>query len=294
VSRVSDALTLLRGDVAADQVVPPSGRIANLTLLATAAMSFLAVMALVLALTAQRVAGQWTDALASVSTVELAGADDAGVARLITVLETTPGVTRVVEVDADRQRALLEPWLGPDFPTEALGLPRLVELHTTAEFDPETLALRLQGELPEAVFVPRSELQESVAAAAARLRWIGWVALVLTGLVTAAIITLAATAALAANARVIATLRLLGARDSFVARAFVRRFTIRGAIGAAAGTLLAVLVLVAFSVSGVKAALPLMPGAFGWVAIALVPMLAAAIGFAATRRAALRTLSHLT
>jgi hypothetical protein len=43
----------------------------------------------------------------------------------------------------------------------------------------------------------------------------------------AALITLAAQAALSANAPVIRVLRLVGARDAYIARAFVRRFTVR-------------------------------------------------------------------
>ena len=47
----------------------------------------------------------------------------------------------------------------------------------------------------------------------------------------AAMITLAARAALAANAEVIRVLRLVGAKDSYIARAFVRRFTLRTLAG---------------------------------------------------------------
>ena len=51
----------------------------------------------------------------------------------------------------------------------------------------------------------------------------------------AAMITLAANAALATNAQVIRVLRLIGARDTYIARAFVRRFTLRALSGAAVG-----------------------------------------------------------
>ena len=49
----------------------------------------------------------------------------------------------------------------------------------------------------------------------------------LIGATMAAMITLAARAALATNAEVIRVLRLVGAKDSYIARAFVRRFTLR-------------------------------------------------------------------
>ncbi|MHA3913456.1 cell division protein FtsX [Halovulum sp. GXIMD14793] len=291
---MAEITTLLRGDVAADQVVPPSGGTARLTIFAAAAMGFLAVLAVLLALSASRIAGHWQDALSGVATVELPAANDTDLAKLLTVLDTTPGVTNVQEIGPARQRALLEPWLGPDFPVEALSLPRLVELRTDASFDAESLRLRLEGELPRAVFVPRSDLQDKVAGAAGRLGWIGWLALVITAFVMASIITLAASAALAANERVIETLRLLGAQDDFIARAFVRRFTLRGAAGAAVGVLAGIAVMLLLVLAGTGAIAPLLPGPLGWILILLIPVFAGIIAFVATRRSARVTLSRLT
>ena len=74
-----------------------------------------------------------------------------------------------------------------------------------------------------------------LAVAAERLRLLGVLSIVLIGAPMAAMITLAANAALAANAQVIRVLRLVGARDSYIARAFVRRFTLRALAGAAVG-----------------------------------------------------------
>ncbi len=293
-SGIAPILDLLRGDAAADQVVPPNGGLARLTSFAAGAMAFLAVIAVALTLGAQRVATHWSDALNGVATVELPRGNDSDITRLIAILGTTPGVGEVIEISPARQRALLEPWLGEAFPTDALQLPRLVELHTDADFDPVTLSLRLEGELPEAVFVPNSQLHAQVAAAALGLGWIGWGALLLTGLVMAAIITLSASVALAANLEVIATLRLLGAQDDFIARAFIRRSTMRGAGGALIGVLLGVGILLLASTAGEGTQMKLAPGPMGWILISLIPVLAAAIAFAATRFAAMRTLARLT
>ena len=75
-----------------------------------------------------------------------------------------------------------------------------------------------------------------LVAAASRLKLLGWVSIGLIFTAMAAMITLAANAALAANAQVIEVLRLVGARDAYIAQAFVRRFTLRALAGAAAGT----------------------------------------------------------
>jgi cell division transport system permease protein len=84
--------------------------------------------------------------------------------------------------------------------------------------------------------------------AAGRLRLLGWVSLILIAGAMGALITLAAQAALSANAPVIRVLRLVGARDAYIARAFVRRFTVRALERGCCGT--------AFGMAGVA----LLPG----------------------------------
>jgi cell division transport system permease protein len=107
-------------------------------------------------------------------------------------------------------------------------------------------------------------------------------------------ITLAANAALAANAQVIQVLRLVGARDIFIARAFVRRFTLRALAGAAAGTFLgviAVLLLPSTDIAGGFLTGLGFQGA-GWIWPLFIPILAASVAFVATRAAALKTLKE--
>jgi cell division transport system permease protein len=156
--------------------------------------------------------------------------------------------------------------------------------------------MRLRAEAPGAVLDDHTRWRRPLVAAAERLRWLGWAALGLIGGATAAMITLAAQAALAANAQVVRVLRLVGARDTFIARAFVRRFTRRAFTGAAVGTALGV------------AAVALLPpvdeaGAFltglgfrgmHWLLPLAIPPLAAIVAWAATRAAAFRVLRGLT
>ena len=44
------------------------------------------------------------------------------------VLGTTPGVGSARALTAEEQRALLEPWFGPDLPVETLPMPQLIEI----------------------------------------------------------------------------------------------------------------------------------------------------------------------
>jgi len=289
----------LGGDPQIGRLVPPNGFTAWLTVFTSAAMAFLAVFALALSLASGRLADRWSDALARTATVRIsapAGQMAAQTEAVLTVLRTTPGVAAARAMTDQEQRALLAPWFGPDLPVETLPMPRLVEVtETGGGVDAEALRLRLEGEAPGAVFDDHTRWRAPLVQAAGRLRSLGLLSVGLIGAAMAAMITLAASAALAANARVIAVLRLVGARDTFIARAFVRRFTRRAFEGAAGGTLLG-MISVAFlpraETAGVLSGL----GFTGvdWLLPFFLPPLAALVAFFATRWAAMRVLKGIT
>ncbi|WP_422079155.1 cell division protein FtsX [Vannielia sp.] len=297
--RVSKLLALLQGDGQADRVVPPTGFTANLTLFTAGAMAFLAVFALALSLATGRVASRWSDELARSATLRISAPADqqaAQAARALEVLESTPGIASARQLSEEEQRELLAPWLGVDLPLEELPVPVLIEVVEGAGLDVAGLKARLAGEVPGAVYDDHSRWRAPLIRAASRLRLLGIVALALIATSTAAMITLAAGSALAANARVIATLRLVGAKDTYIARAFVRRFTQRALVGAAVGTSAAMLALAmlprADTAGGFLTGLGF-TGA-GWLLPLVVPVLAAVTAFFATRAAALRTLRQVT
>jgi cell division transport system permease protein len=132
--------------------------------------------------------------------------------------------------------------------------------------------------------------------AAERLRFFGLVSVVLILGAMAAMITLAANAALATNAQVIRVLRLIGARDTYIARAFVRRFTLRALAGAAIGTVAGMLAVAALP--SADAAGGFLTGlgfqGVGWFWPLILPPLAAVVAFVTTRVAAFRKLRELT
>ncbi|TCP62778.1 cell division transport system permease protein [Rhodovulum bhavnagarense] len=290
---------LLRGDPRAGQVVPPSGFTARLTQFTSGAMAFLAVFAMALSFSAGHLAERWSQALARTATVRISAPEGQMEAQTIAVLEvlrTTPGVASARPMSLDEQRALLEPWFGPDLPVETLPLPRMVELTETAEgVDAEALRLRLAGEAPGAVLDDHTRWRRPLVRAADRLRGLGWLSIGLIGAAMAAMITLAANSALAANAQVIEVLRLIGARDSFIARAFVRRFTRRALEGAAIGTALAMLAVAFLPGEGDDGFLSgLGFRGWDWLWPLALPPLAAFVAFWATRFAAFRVLKGVT
>lgn len=290
---------LLARDAGADRVVPPAGFTVRLTLFTSAAMAFLAVFALALSLAAGRLASNWGEELARASTIRISAPEGqlaAQTAAVLRVLEQTPGVTFARALSVDEQRALLAPWFGPDLPLETLSIPQLVEVQEAASgYDPDGLRLRLQAEAPGAVLDEHNRWRRPLVTAASRLRAFGWLAIVLIGAATGAMVTLAANAALAANAQVIAVLRLVGATDGYIAGAFVRRFTLRTLTGAAVGTTAGIAALLMMpagdDIGGILTGLRF--AGWQWIWPVLVPPLAAAVAFLATELAARRVLGEL-
>ncbi|MCY4180678.1 MAG: cell division protein FtsX, partial [Litoreibacter sp.] len=105
-----------------------------------------------------------------------------------------------------------------------------------------------------------------------------------------------ARAALSANAQVISVTRLVGARDSYIARAFVRRFTLRTALGATIGTAIGMLAIAALPSAAEEGAFLTGLGFQGahWLLPVLIPILGAVVAFIATRAAALSVLKGVT
>ncbi|MCF6231947.1 MAG: cell division protein FtsX [Rhodobacteraceae bacterium] len=292
--------TLMLGDAQAARVVPPSGFTAQLTLFVSGAMAFLAVFALALSLSAGRLADRWAEELARSATLRInAPADQraAQTAAALKILTQTPGIAHARALTAEQQTALLTPWFGADLDLDDLPVPQLIEvIEADPGYDAAGLRLRLAAEVPGAVLDDHTRWRRPLVEAAQSLRRLGWFAIALIGGATAAMITLAANAALSANAQVIEVLRLIGARDRYIAQAFVRRFTLRALIGATVG--------VAFGLGGVMA-LPeaSQEGGFltglgfqglSWLLPLLIPLLGALVAFVATWSAAHRTLKELT
>lgn len=293
-------LSLFRRDGQSDRVVPPAGHTAWLTSFTAGAMAFLAVFALALSLAAGRLADRWSDALERTATIRLAAPEDqkdAQTKAVLDILATTTGIASARALSDEEQRALLEPWFGPDLPLDALPLPRLIEItEGDPGYDGEGLRQRLAAEAPGAVLDDHTRWRRPLAVAASRLRLLGLLSIVLIGTATAAMITLAASAALAANAQVIKVLRLVGARDSYIARAFVRRFTLRALGGAAIGTALGMIGIALLPSTDTAGGFLTGLGfeGMGWLWPLTLPPLAAVVAFLATRAAAFRKLRELT
>lgn len=294
-----DVRQLVLGNPQNDRVVPPSGFTAQLTLFTAGAMAFLAVFAMALSLASGRLAVRWGDELARSSTIRIVAPQDQKAAQTsatLQILESTAGVAFARALDTEEQQGLLAPWFGPDLDLDTLPVPQLIEvIEEDTGFDAAGLRLRLAAEVPGAVLDDHTRWRKPLVQAATRLRLLGWLSALLLGLTTAAMVTLAAHAALAANAQVIAVLRLVGATDHLIAQAFIRRFTLRALGGAAVGTILgmgAVFLMPAASDQG-----GFLTGlgfqGWHWILPMIIPLLAGIVAFLATGAAANRALKRL-
>ena len=298
--RIRAFLDVFSGDSNADRVVPPSGFTARLTTFTAAAMAFLTVFALALSLATGRLAARWDAELARTSTIRISAPEGQMAAQsqaVLEVLRTTPGIASARVMSDAEQRKLLEPWFGPDLPLDTLPVPRLIEvLEEGRGPDSAGLKLRLAAEAPGAVLDDHTRWRRPLVNAATRLRVLGLISILLIAGSTAAMITLAAQSALAANGQVIGVLRLIDARDVYIARAFVRRFTLRALIGACVGTAIALVGVFFMPAAAEEGAFLTGLGFKGWHWILpfLIPPLAAFVAFWATRWAAFKTLQRLS
>lgn len=296
---IGGILSYLRSDAQSADVVPRSGITAQLLVLSAAAMAFLAVFALALSLATARLAERWENDLAQSATIRIVAAPAERVVLTETtlrILESTAGVAFARVLSAEEQQALLAPWFGSDLDLSELPVPQLIEVvQDDAGFDAEGLRLRLEAEVPGAVLDDHETWRAPLVTSANRLRSLGLVSIVLLGGMLTAMVTLAANVSLATNGQVIRVLRLVGGTDRFIARAFVRRFTLRALGGAFAGTLAGLAAVALLPPASDTAGFLTGLGFQGaqWAFPLLIPLFSAGIAFAATGWAARRVLREL-
>ena len=262
-----------------------------------AVLCFMACLACVGAVAADRAAHGWARQLRAEATVQVRRrVGETGPAAAARAAETLAGVTGVEEAVAmDRKTAedLLRPWLGdavlPDLP-----LPFLV----TVRLDPDApaSAVVLSRALAEAGLdasvddhsLWRGEVERSAGLITA----LAIAAFLLTAAAAAAAIVYATRAGMKAQAAVIETLSLSGATEGGVAWLFQRRFGLLAAGAGLAGAGAAAVLIAALRAlggdGGLTAALPLAWGDL--LLLSPCPVLAGTVALVAARIAVFGTL----
>lgn len=282
------------------RILPSSGWSAILTTLVAGSMAFLAVLTLAAAMSANRLAAEWRADLAGVATVRVSAPIEEMEDKLNAVLEilrTTPGISEIKVLSDDEQAALLAPWLGIGTDLSELPAPRLIDIALDGEGpDPIALQKRIDLTVTDVRYDDHGAWRAPLASAARALERLALGATVLVLLTAGVMVAFAARATLAANTNVIATVRLMGAEERFIAGAFVRSLVRRAALGALAGSLIASASLLALPSIEADPALgaALSPDTTGWLILILgLPVLSGLVAWIAARTAVRLALSRL-
>jgi cell division transport system permease protein len=262
-----------------------------------AVLCFLACMAAVTGLAADRAAHGWARALRGEATVQVraqAGeTPTAAAARAAEALAGVRGVTEAAALEPAKAEALLKPWIG-EASLKDLPIPQLV----TVELDPRrpatarTLKLALARAGVDADVDDHSRWLRDVERSAAVVRYGVAALFALTAAAAGAVIAFATRAGMAARRDLVEVLHLSGARDDFIAGLFQVRFARLAALWGLGGAVAAALVMALLKSLGrgdmFAPALPLV-----WsdlLAVSPCPLVAATVAVLAARVTTLRLL----
>ncbi len=268
-----------------------------------AAMAFLAALGLAGAFAAAGLARHWQQGAEAALTIQVpdptASSAAPGLSRLervLALLRTDPAVTDARSLTSGELDALLRPWLGAEAGRLALPLPAVIAVHLSDPAAPlRSLAATLVAAAPGTLVESHGVWVGRLAALARSLQACAAVALLVVALVAVAVVAVATHAGIAARREAIEIVHGLGAADGYIAARFAGRATRLAAIGAAAGALAALPVLLTLAglaapFGGLDApaaptrvpASVLAPAGLPillWLALPLLPLIAAAIGY---------------
>jgi cell division transport system permease protein len=267
-------------------------------------MGFLAALALCASLVAARTAEGWRAGLAEGFTVQILPHEGPGPAlqsetdSVLAVLHDTEGVSRVRIVSDAEANALVAPWLGQGAALADLPLPRLIDasIATGATIDLDRLALHLKQIAPDSQLDDHMLWLARLKRTADTVIWSAWAVLALIALATAATVTFAIRAGLAAHQDIVWLLHQMGARAGFIARAFEWHYFVSALIASAAGTALVAVLFAALNGlegAGVQPVDFLPPLGLGTLELAWLVTVPAAAGLIALATARLSVLAAL-
>jgi len=276
--------------------------------LVIAVMAFLASLALGASLVAEMTANSWRAGLAESITVQIippSGAQPESrleneTGTVLSILKGTPGIFHVQALSEKESRGLVAPWLGSTAMIRDLPLPRLVDakLQPGTAVDMPALQKRLRTSAPDSVLDDHARWLERLKRLANGVMFSAWGIMALIAIATAAAVTFATRASLAAHRDIVSLLHLMGARGGFIARTFEWHYFTSAVLAAFVGAALAGALLVVagrLEQSGIEPVpfLPpinLAPTQLVW--LLLVPLAAGLIALATTRLSVLAVLNR--
>ncbi|MBV9511314.1 MAG: ABC transporter permease [Caulobacteraceae bacterium] len=283
-------------------LLPPEDARDGSLVFVVAVLCFLACLAGVAALSAERAAGGWRQQLIGSATVLVrptgAETDAAAAARAAeTLAGIRPGVSEADALEEQKAEALLKPWLGDTQVLADLPVPRLVsvELDPKAPASAATMQKALQAAGVDAVVDDHSLWLKDVMRSAALTQGAALAMAALMAAAAAAVIAFATRAGLAARRDLVSVLHLAGAEDRFIAGLFQTRFArmaaVAGLFGAGGAAMIAA---AARMLGGGEGLTPVLPVAWSdLLVLPACPAIAALTAAAAARWTALALLKEM-
>ena len=222
--------------------IVPKGTIAGHALVAVIAiMTFLASLTTGAVMLVRAAAADWQSEVSREITIQVrpaSGRDiEADVARAAAIARDSPGIADVRPYSKDESTRLLEPWLGTGLALDDLPIPRIVVVRLAPDALPNLARLRsmLAEAVPGAILDDHRGFIDRMRAMARAAVFGGIAVLALVLIATILSVTFATRGAMATNRPVIEVLHFIGAKNSFIAGLFQRRFLILGLEGGAIG-----------------------------------------------------------
>lgn len=264
-----------------------------------AVMAFLAALALGASLIADRATEGWRHGLAGKLTVQVLPPEASNAGQIldresdaaVRLLRATPGIAHAAPLSEAELDALVAPWVGKGGLTADIPLPRLIDasLVPGADVDVAGLAAKLKRAAPHAIVDDHRSWIARLSAIADTVRYSAYIVLVLIAGATAAAVSFATRAGLAAHHEMVSLLHQMGARAGFIAGTVERHYFFSALGAALLGTLMAALLFL--SVGGLEhfgvEAVPFLPPLLlDWTEMAwliAVPAATALIAWATAR-----------
>jgi len=216
-------------------------------------MALLAGCALLFARGAMRLSGDWQSQLSDTLTVQVLlenkseWEDSTSIARTV-LSDALPGADIAV-VPQSEARALLQPWLGNTVLPDDLPVPGLIQI-TGDSLSSGTVQTALDSANIRANVDDNSRYADSLRGTARRLVAIGIGVLILILAAGLAVNIFATRAGMTAQKEIIRVLVQVGATDRFIAKLFVGQAAARGAMGAAIGLTVSLIIWLVLSIGG--------------------------------------------
>ena len=267
-------------------------------------MVYMAVLALAGMLVLGALARHWDSDVSGAMTVQIpptgsAADDDKRARAAVALLLGEPAIVHAEAITDGCLMALLEPWLGTSEVSADLPLPRLVdvEIKRGVDVDMTGLARRLEAAVPGATLDDHRIWLDRLVGLVRSVEALAALVLALMCTATVGTVVFTTRTGLAIHYDVIEVLHLIGAHDGYIARQFAQRALSLGLRGGLMGLALAVPTLLGIGSlasrmeAGIMPTLTLAP--VDWLAIASLPLLAAAIAMFTARLTVTRTLAGM-